>query len=81
MILEALLSPLFFLIKSLINFIPENYNLPEWIASTVAILKIPLSIFPSDVWFVIIGNITFWLGVQVSWSVIEWAYKKIPGVD
>ena len=81
MIIELVTSPMFLLIDSIIALIPEGLVLPNYILQTLDLLKYPLSIFPVDLWVVIISNVIFWYGAQMSWAIIEWVYKKIPGVD
>ena len=81
MIIEAVFNAIFGIITSLISFIPSGYNVPGWIADTITVLKVPLSIFPQDIWEITIANILFWVGVQSSWSIVEWVYKKLPGVS
>lgn len=81
MIIKLLLEPIFFLIKSIISFIPEGTSIPSWMSYTVGILKYPMSIFPADVWIILITNVAFWYVAQLTWAIVEWVYKKIPGVD
>lgn len=81
MIIELLTTPIFLLIELIINMLPQGIEIPSFINSTINLLKIPMSIFPLDLWFVIIGNVGFWYGSQLLWSIIEWVYKKIPGVN
>ena len=81
MIIELVTSPIFVLIDSIIGLIPEGLVLPNFVSQTLELLKYPLSIFPVDLWVVIISNVTFWYGAQILWAIVEWVYKKIPGVD
>ena len=81
MIIELVTSPMFLLIDSIIALIPEGLVLPNYISQTLDLLKYPLSIFPVDLWVVIISNVTFWYGAQMSWAIIEWVYKKIPMIS
>lgn len=81
MIIELLVSPLFSLVEFIINLLPDGYVFPSYISSTVQLLKIPLSIFPLDLWIIIISNVSFWYIAQLSWAGIEWVYRKIPGVN
>lgn len=81
MIIELLFNPIFFLIKSLISFIPEGYNIPAWGSHFLNLVSTALMFFPSSVYIIVVGNIVFWMTVHMVWAVIEWAYKKIPGVN
>lgn len=81
MIIKLITLPLFGLVKLIVLLIPDGVILPSYIGSTLDLLSIPLKIFPVDLWILIISNITFWYSVQFGWAIIEWVYKKIPGVD
>jgi len=81
MIIELLCTPLFALINLIIYLLPDGFVLPSYISYTIDVLKYPLSIFPLDIWVIIISNVTFWYIAQISWSIIEWVYKKIPGFN
>jgi len=81
MIIELLLSPIFLLINGLIAFMPAAMALPDWGVASMALISRALFFFPPDVWAIVLANISFWLFVQLSWAIIEWIYKKIPGVD
>lgn len=81
MIIELLFSPIFSLIEVIINLLPNNIVIPNFISDTLELLKIPLSLFPLDLWIVIIANVGLWYSAQLIWSVIEWVYKKVPGVN
>jgi len=81
MITETILNMLFAVNELIINMMPQIHALPNWLQDTINIIKVPLSIFPLDVWITVIGSVTMWYGLQFGWSVVEWIYKKIPGVD
>lgn len=81
MIVKLVFSPIFAIINFVISLLPANYSLPNFYQDSVSILSKGLAFFPSDVWIIVITNIFFWLYVQFSWSLVEWVYKKIPGVD
>jgi len=81
MIIELLCTPLFLLLNLIISLLPEGFVIPSYITNTIEILKYPLSIFPIDLWILIISNVSFWYIAQVAWAIIEWVYKKIPGLN
>lgn len=81
MIIKLLLEPIFFLIESIISIIPEGTSIPSWLSNTVHVLKYPMSIFPADVWIALISSVIFWYVAQMTWAIIEWIIKKIPGVN
>lgn len=82
MIVEAVLNIIFNLIYGIISIIPDTlFALPDWTIQAIKLLRVGLAIFPTDVWVVCIGNGLFWLVAQFQWAIIEWIYKKIPGVS
>ena len=82
MILELILTPIFLVISGFIALIPDGVlSLQNWLISFVSVVKTGLSIFPPGVFTIVIANISFWLVAHMTWAIIEWLYKKIPGVD
>lgn len=81
MILELLLTPIFAVVNGLISMLPANSDLPGWLQDTANLLGYALMFFPADVWAILLGNIIFWHFGQIGWAIIEWIYKKIPGID
>ena len=82
MITEGVLSLLFKVLTGAIDILPDNvFDLPKWFMDFSKLVSIALSFFPSDVYYVVIGNISFWIVAHLSWSVTEWGYKKLPGVN
>ena len=82
MILELMFAPIFLVISGFIALIPDGViSLPNWLISFISVVKTGLSIFPPHVFTIVIANIAFWLVAHMTWAIIEWLYKKIPGVD
>lgn len=82
MIISLLLTPIFsFLSMSLKIINGDLISLPPFIGDFLLLLKTALMFFPVDVWVIFIANVTFWISVQYGWAIIEWIYKKIPGVN
>ena len=81
MLIKLMLTPFFKFINYIIDLLPELPQIPDWFLSTARLLSRPLSIFPSDVWIAIFVNVGLWIVIDFSWIIIEWIYKKIPGVD
>lgn len=81
MILELLLTPIFWLVDGIISLIPAGSTLPGWAQDTANLVGIACMFFPADVWMVCLTNISMWQFSGIGWAVIEWIYKKIPGVD
>lgn len=81
MIMEAVLNPIYSILITIINLIPDMGDLPTWIDNAASLLGYILMFFPIDVFAFIIGNVGLWMGAHFIWAVIEWIYKKLPGVD
>lgn len=81
MIIEGIFSLIFALVEVIINLFPQMMLVNGNYTSTFTLLNYALTWFPLDLWIIILSNIIFWLGVQGGWLVIEWVYKKVPGVD
>lgn len=83
MIIESIIDMFFFVPHLLVNLIPDlnSFSIPNYVSTFLDLVAVPLSIFPLDLWILLIGNVTFWATVQISWAGIEWVYKKIPGVS
>lgn len=81
MITEVLLEIAFGAMDIMISFLPDGFILPDWASHTLDLLAKATYFFPVDVWGVAIGNIIFCNLALLTWSLIEWVYKKIPGVS
>lgn len=81
MIIENICDLLFGLCSTVIGLCP-NLDVPSLeLAPTATLLGWALNFFPPSLWGTIILSIGFWYGIQMTWAIIEWVYKKIPGVD
>lgn len=80
MIVELICSPIFLIIRGLILLFPTAFTIPDWGMAFLDLLLKALYVFPADVWIVFISNVLFWYGALFAWAIIEWTYKKIPGV-
>lgn len=82
MILETILNLFFGLINLIISLFPNtSVSLPNWSTSFMSFLGTGLSFFPPSVFNILITNVAFWLTVHMTWAIIEWSYKKIPGIN
>ncbi|MEG2908936.1 MAG: hypothetical protein RR945_06955 [Erysipelotrichaceae bacterium] len=81
MIFELIFNILFSPVNLILNLIPTINNLPTWLGDLISFVSKGLSIFPTDVWVITITNIFFWNFGLIGWAIVEWVYKKIPGVN
>lgn len=82
MIIEGLFSLIFSFFEFILDLMPAyDFTWFDYESATVALVANALVIFPLDLWLICVLNIVFFLTASLGWAVIEWIYKKIPGVD
>ena len=82
MITESILTVLFAVANFLIGLLPQKVaNIFDGTAGLGTILAYGLYFFPMDLWLFIIGQGVAMLGISLSYAILEWGWKKIPGVD
>lgn len=82
MIIEAILRLFFDGFNGIVSLFPtELPSVALALGSLVEPLQFACYYFGSSNLAYAIGSIVFWAGVQISWAIIEWCYKKIPGVS
>ena len=85
MITELLLTPVFWVLGAIVFLFPDlsfldffdSYSFQPFID----IISPAFAIYPYWLFVLVISNVIFWIGIQFTWAVIEWLYKKIPGVN
>lgn len=82
MILELCFKPFFILIRFLITLVPSfvGSGVSSLVGFSVHMSPI-LSLLPNGFFSAFIGSVIFYMTAQFGWVVVEWVYKKIPGVD
>lgn len=81
MIIGGIFTPLFLLMSFLVGLLPDGVGLPGWLDSCLELVGYGLAFFPLDLWVFMIGNFIVCQFALHVWAVVEWVYKKIPGVD
>lgn len=82
LIIESILRMFFDGFGGLMSYFPaELPYVGLALGSLVEPLQFACYYFGSSNLAYAIGSIVFWAGVQISWAVVEWLYKKIPGVN
>lgn len=82
MIVALILTPFWLLISYLASLeFDVMTTIPSWYPYFKTLMEIGLSVFPVDVWIAVIVNLGFWMTTHLFGAVIEWIYKKIPGVS
>ena len=73
--------PLWLLVDFLISLIPSMPTVSSGFNAILDIIGYGCAFIGTSFFLGVIGNITFWMTTQLGWSIIEWCYKKIPGVN
>lgn len=81
MILKGVLYPLWGLVEMLIDFFPEQVAGVFDFVAGANFFAIGLYFLPSGFWSRFLSIVLFWMGAYLTWIVVEWVYKKIPGVS
>lgn len=82
MILELIFAPIFMFGRFIISLIPSvNYTNGSVGGAFYEFLRIGLYFFGAAPFFMVISCVILWTTAELSWSVFEWLYKKIPGVN
>lgn len=83
MIIEFFLNPIFSIINFFISLIPtqtqssQGFNILDF----VDILAQAFVFFPFTLFLTCISTISFWLTAHMVWAIVEWVYKKLPGIS
>lgn len=80
MLIALIMQPLFTLIFFLITLLPELGFTPPSFSALFSIIGYGTYILGANYFAFVIGNIVFWLTVQLGWAIVEWIYKKVPGI-
>ncbi len=81
MIVESLCNIVFLPLNLIISFLPSGLTLPDWTIAFINLLQKALFFFPPDVFTTTISVIVMCLGSNFVWAIVEWVYKKIPGIN
>lgn len=81
MILELIFLPFITLVKFVITLLPTIETPSVALNTVIDLAGYGVTILGSSFTVLVLGNIVMWLTIQFTWSIIEWIYKKIPGVE
>ncbi len=81
MLIQLMMTPFWALIYFLINLLPSLSSVPSGFNALLDIIGYGCAFVGTDFFLALVGNIIFWLTSQLAWSIIEWVYKKFPGVS
>lgn len=82
MIIEGIFSVFFTFIEFLIVLLPfEIESNSGGLESFINLLGFGVYIIGPVTFIAVIGSFITWTTINMSWAVIEWIYKKIPGIN
>ena len=81
MIVEMICYPFILLAHGVIALLPVLTYIPNSVVSTINLLMKAMQFFPTDVWFMTIGNILFWVSVHLIVGLIKFILGFIPTMD
>ena len=81
MLVEIIMTPFWVLIEGLVSLLPSMSVVSNGFNTVLDVVGYGCAFIGSDFFLGLLGNIVFWLVAQLSWSIIEWCYIKIPGVN
>lgn len=81
MIIEIMCNIFYNFLISLVGYLPAGIDLPGWYDNTLNVLSYGLMFFPADVLLTVVGSGVFWMSANFLWAIIEWIYRKIPGIN
>lgn len=81
-ITETILSVLFAIGEFLIGLLPQwTVNIFDGSAAMGTLLAYGLYFFPMDLWLFVIGEAVIMMTVTIAYTIAEWTWKKIPGIN
>ena len=82
MIMGLFIVAMFTLVISVVNMIPDLSTVSSSVGTTFYhFISIGCYFFGAQNFYLVITCVLAWAGIDLAWAVIEWAYKKVPGVD
>lgn len=79
MIISLICTPLFLIVSAIISVIPSEWLMIGDAPTTLfTMLYTAFQFFPTDVWILVLGSITFWITVHFIYGVINFVLRLIP---
>lgn len=80
MIVQLMMFPFWILIYNIIGMLPVLTSVPSGFNALLDIIGYGCAFIGTDFFLALIGNFIFWLTAQLTWAIIEWVYRKFPGI-
>ena len=71
MIISLLCTPLFLLLTSAIALLPNSAFESQTVTGLIGMFSTAFQFFPSDVWILAFGSITFWITTHILFGIIK----------
>ncbi len=82
MIMGLLIVAMFTMVISIVNMIPDLSQVSSTVGTTFyQFLQIGCYFFGAQNFYLVITCVLSWASIDLIWAIIEWSYKKVPGVD
>lgn len=80
MIIQLMMVPFWILVYNIIGMLPVFTSVPRGFNALLDIIGYGCAFIGTDFFLALIGNFIFWLTAQLTWAIIEWVYRKFPGI-
>ena len=82
MIMGLLIVAMFTMVISIVNMIPDFSTVSSTVGTTFyQFLQVGCYFFGAQNFYLVITCVLSWASIDLIWAIIEWIYKKAPGVD
>lgn len=81
MLIALIIAPFFELINLVVNLLPDTPSVNITLSNVIIFVRKGLYFTDVGVFGLVLGTVITFTTLQLGWAVIEWIYKKIPGVD
>lgn len=79
-LINLLLTPFKLLLEFILSLLPDTPSTAGSLVNVIVFLKKGLWFFDYDLFCTYITCILAFVTLQFAWSIVEWIYKKIPGI-
>lgn len=82
MIFVALLTIVFSFVNFLITLFPSYHTFSGTpVTGFYDLVGLGLYFFGTAPFALVISSVVMWSAGELTWSLVEWVYRKIPGID
>lgn len=81
MLISLICAPLFLMVSGLIAILPSFDTTSSGVTGMVGMLSTAFQFFPSDVWILTLGSITFWFTINLIWGIVRFILRLIPVIN